>query len=134
MSEPPLRVVAIDDSTTVHNFLRKYLGQTSPPCQLTAFPHGAAAVDAFSRAPEMADIILLDWEMPVMDGPTTFAGLRRLGVRAPIVMLTSKSEVEDITRMLDAGVDEYVIKPFTADLILEKLSMVLGRSVVSAGG
>lgn len=129
-----LRVVAIDDSPTVHNFLRRYLSTTEPTCVLTGFPNGAVALEAMRKTPAMADLILLDWEMPQMDGPTTFAGLREAGVKTPVIMLTSKSEVADIEQMLAAGVDEYVIKPFTADLILEKISQVLGRPVVGHGG
>lgn len=125
-----LNVMVIDDSRTVHNFLRLYLSRAKPPCEVESVMDGADAVTLFQQGPRAApDVIFLDWEMPRLNGPDTFERLRALGVRAPVIMLTSRNDVGDIERMLTAGVDEYAMKPFTADIIYEKLSTVLGQEV-----
>jgi len=72
------------------------------------------------------DLILLDWEMPVKDGPTTFKELKTMGLKTPVFMLTSKNNPSDIIQMLEEGVTEYMMKPFTADIVREKITMTLG--------
>lgn len=124
--------MVIDDSKTVHGFLGKYLADADPPCELMGAPDGAAGL-ATLRAGAEPDLIFLDWEMPELDGPGTFAGLRAMGVQTPVIMLTSRNDVADIARMLEAGVDEYVMKPFTADVIYEKMSAVLRRPISRHG-
>lgn len=120
-----LRVLAVDDSKTVHAFLRACLANVGRQVELVDAMDGQEAVDRVA-AGERPDLVLLDWEMPRLDGPSTFERLRAMGVTAPIIMLTSKNDVADIARMLEAGAAEYVLKPFTSDILREKLDSVLG--------
>lgn len=125
-----LKVLVIDDSKTIHNFVSKYLTEADPAACVESSMDGQAAVDRFRAEPASRfDVIFLDWDMPRLDGPHTLEKLRELGVRTPVIMLTSHNDVDDIGRMLEAGVEEYVMKPFTADLLIEKTEVVLGRSV-----
>lgn len=128
--ESVLKFLVVDDSRTVHAFMRACLQQAEGAVEMESAMDGAEAVEKLrARPPPPPDLIFLDWEMPRKNGPDTFHELRELGVQTPIIMLTSKSDIGDITRMLDAGVDEYVMKPFTADIILEKASAVLGVEI-----
>ena len=74
----------------------------------------------------MPDLILLDWEMPVMTGVQFVAALRQMdgGVTPKVVFCTSKSDAPDIHKGIDAGADEYVTKPFDEQTLLVKLQRI----------
>lgn len=76
------------------------------------------------------DLILADWNMPNMNGYEFVQAVRANTAydKVQIVMVTTESEVGQITKALDAGANEYVMKPFTADIIRDKLA-ILGISV-----
>ncbi len=70
------------------------------------------------------DLIVLDWNMPVLDGISCLRVIRgmRLGLRPAIIMCTDEFWLPDIREALDAGADEYMIKPFDRDLLHDKLT------------
>jgi len=74
---------------------------------------------------EMPDAILLDWNMPVMDGMTFLKALRQVphGDEPIIVFCTNERDVAKISQALEAGADEYVMKPFDSDIIESKFYM-----------
>ena len=74
----------------------------------------------------MPDLALIDWNMPVMDGLTFVNEVRKVDAWRGItlMMVTTESEQSQIVRALAAGAHEYVIKPFTAEAILDKLSLL----------
>jgi len=76
------------------------------------------------------ELILVDWNMPNMNGYEFVVAIRANSAydKALIMMVTTESEVGQITKALDAGANEYVMKPFTADIIRDKLA-ILGVSV-----
>lgn len=71
---------------------------------------------------KMPDAILLDWNMPIMDGLTFLRSLReeKDGASPVVVFCTAERSIEKITEALDAGADEYVMKPFDSDIIASK--------------
>ncbi len=73
------------------------------------------------------DLVLLDIMMPRLDGFAVCAELRRLAVTAPILMLTAKGRVEDRVTGLDAGADDYLVKPFSTDELLARVRSLLRR-------
>jgi DNA-binding response OmpR family regulator len=77
---------------------------------------------------EKPDLILLDLMMPKLDGYAVCAELRRLSNPVPILMLTAKGQVEDRVQGLDAGADDYLIKPFSTEELLARVRAVLRRS------
>jgi DNA-binding response OmpR family regulator len=77
---------------------------------------------------EKPDLILLDIMMPKLDGYTVCAELRRLAVAEPILMLTAKGQVEDRVIGLDAGADDYLVKPFSTEELLARIRALLRRS------
>ena len=76
---------------------------------------------------EKPDLILLDVMMPKMDGFAVCAELRRLGQTMPILMLTAKGRVDDRVTGLDAGADDYLVKPFSTDELLARVRALLRR-------
>ena len=77
---------------------------------------------------EKPDLILLDLMMPRLDGFAVCAELRRLAIAVPILMLTAKGQVEDRVQGLDAGADDYLVKPFSTDELLARVRAQLRRS------
>jgi DNA-binding response OmpR family regulator len=80
---------------------------------------------ALSEAP---DLILLDIMMPQLDGFSLCAELRRLNLSVPILMLTAKGQIEDRVAGLDAGADDYLVKPFSTDELLARVRALLRRA------
>jgi len=73
------------------------------------------------------DLVVLDWMLPNLDGLEVCRRLRRLG-NQPILMLTAKDTVSDRVRGLDAGADDYVVKPFENDELLDRIRAILRRT------
>jgi len=76
---------------------------------------------------EKPDLILLDLMMPRLDGYSVCLQLRRLAVAVPILMLTAKGQIEDRVRGLDAGADDYLVKPFSTEELLARVRAMLRR-------
>ena len=119
-----MKILCIDDSKAVHSFLKDCVEKVVT--EFTSFYDGEDAILYFQKNPSTFDLIFLDWEMPKKTGPETLAELKKLGVKTPVFMLTSKNAVEDISKMLSLGATEYIMKPFTRDIILEKISFLSG--------
>jgi DNA-binding response OmpR family regulator len=77
---------------------------------------------------EKPDLILLDVMMPKLDGFAVCAELRRLANDVPVLMLTAKGQIEDRVSGLDAGADDYLVKPFSTDELLARVRALLRRT------
>jgi DNA-binding response OmpR family regulator len=76
---------------------------------------------------EKPDLILLDVMMPKLDGFALCAELRRLSIAVPVLMLTAKGQIEDRVAGLDAGADDYLVKPFSTEELLARVRALLRR-------
>jgi two-component system OmpR family response regulator len=74
------------------------------------------------------DLILLDWMLPGISGPEICRRLRQTGDKVPIILLTAKDEVSDRVTGLDAGADDYIIKPFSIEELLARIRAHLRRN------
>ncbi|MCA9041319.1 MAG: response regulator [Planctomycetaceae bacterium] len=114
------KILLVDDSRAVRLVSRKIVSNM----ELDALEaeNGAEALDVVQANPDV-DVVLLDWNMPVMDGLTFLKELRKLSLpKQPIVvMCTTENEMERIVEAMQNGADEYIMKPFTEDIIREKL-------------
>jgi two-component system response regulator ArlR len=120
-----MKVLSIDDSKSVHSFLKVCL--PAERYQITHVFSGEEALELISKSNfESYDVILLDWEMPGISGPDVLVKIKEKGISSPVIMLTSRNKPEDIMSVLEKGASEYVMKPFTQDLIQEKINSVLG--------
>ena len=77
---------------------------------------------------EKPDLILLDIMLPMLDGFALCAELRRLSLHVPVLMLTAKGQVQDRVTGLDAGADDYLVKPFSTDELLARVRALLRRT------
>lgn len=119
-----LKILSIDDSKAVHAFLKECLKDSGH--QLTTAPSGEEGLKVLADSNNQFDLIFLDWEMPGLTGPEVLDKIKAMGIKTPVIMLTSKNDMTDIAGMLDKGASEYVLKPFTRDIILEKIASVFG--------
>lgn len=119
------KILCIDDSKAVHAFLKDCIKETE--YQITSMHNGEEGLKHLQGIDDhkFYDLIFLDWEMPGLNGPDVFDKLMEIKVASPIIMLTSKNDPNDISMMLNKGAAEYVLKPFTKDIILEKINSVL---------
>lgn len=118
-----MRALVIDDSAAVRTILKRIL--TDCGFEVLEASHGKEALDRLRGAGKV-DIALVDWNMPEMSG---FDFIR--AVRADhaydsmrLMMVTTETEIAQVAKALEAGANEYVMKPFTKDMILEKLSLM----------
>lgn len=123
-----IHILSIDDSRSVHAFLNSILEPI--PSKVTHAYDGLEGLSALRRnADDLPEIVLLDWEMPKLSGVETLKKIREAGISVPVIMLTSKNAPEEIMTALSLGANEYVMKPFTQGILIEKIEAVLGRKL-----
>lgn len=115
-----MRVLIVDDTRSVHSFLRSFLVKLGISAVVDAFD-GAEAVEILGGDTNF-DLIFMDWEMPVLNGPGAVKVLKEKEISIPIIMMTTRNSIDDITQMLEAGVSEYLMKPFTIDILVDKIN------------
>jgi DNA-binding response OmpR family regulator len=121
------KVLIVDDTRSVHIFVKTLLAKAEG-IEPTSVQNGEEAIEVLKNRNDF-DLILLDWEMPKLNGPDTLRRMKEMGSTIPTVMMTTKSEPEDIMIMLEAGAKEYIMKPFTIDILFEKISYATGRNI-----
>ncbi len=118
------KILIIDDSKSVHAFVKSCFAEFN--FEVTSTFNGKEGLENLTNKKEYYDLILLDWEMPIMDGPTTLHHLQDLKLKTTLLMMTSRNAMEDIEKMLSSGASEYIMKPFTKDILLGKTFPFLG--------
>lgn len=120
-----IQILVVDDSRSVHAYLESISKDHS--IKFTHAYNGSEGIEAYQTSPNSPfDLVLLDWEMPVVSGPEVLAEAKKGGWSVPIMMLTSKNKPEEIAEMLELGAQEYIMKPFTPDILFSKIEMVIG--------
>jgi two-component system, OmpR family, response regulator MprA len=119
-----VRALVVDDERGVREVLRRVL--TLDGYEVQTADGGAEAFDLISR--DVPDVVLLDVGMPDIDGLEVCKGLRRVGERVPILMLTARSAISDRVEGLDVGADDYMVKPFDVEELKARLRALLRRS------
>ena len=116
------QVLIVDDSKVIRKVAQRIL--QSLDFLTREAENGLEALNACRAM--MPDAILLDWNMPVMDGITFLEALRELkdGLRPKVVFCTTENEVAQIARAMRCGADEYIMKPFDRQILLSKFQEV----------
>ncbi len=116
------KILIVDDSKVIRMVARKILQELSFETEEAA--DGKQALEICQKA--MPDGVLLDWNMPVMDGLTYLKSLRALpGGDAPIVIFcTTENDISHIQEAIAAGANEYIMKPFDSEIIQAKFDQV----------
>ena len=118
------RVLVVDDEPAVRRALERALALGSYDVALAA--DGEEALDALAQAP--ADAVILDVAMPRLDGLEVCRRIREAGDRTPILMLTARDAIDDRVEGLDAGADDYLVKPFALRELQARLRALLRRT------
>ncbi len=117
-----MRALIVDDSRFVRGYLRGLLEVKGIECEEAA--DGQAGLDRLNSGGPF-DIALVDWNMPVMNGLDMLTQLRADGFNGmKVIMVTTEAENDFILRALNAGADEYLMKPFDDEALTEKLAML----------
>ncbi len=116
-------ILVVEDEAKLAQFIKMEL--EFEDYQVT---HAADGFTGLSAAREIQpDLILLDWMLPGISGPEICRRLRQTGDKVPIIILTAKDEVSDRVTGLDAGADDYVVKPFSIEELLARVRANLRR-------
>lgn len=128
IAEPPVKEIVmhaliVDDSTTMRMILKLHLKKLG--FDVTEAINGRDALDRL-KGMAKADLVMVDWNMPEMDGISFVRAVRAEGHYAtlPLMMVTTNTDRAHVAEALDAGADEYIMKPFTGDMIREKLELL----------
>jgi len=123
IAAPKERLLIVEDEYVMRKALSTALAAEG--YRVLTAKDGEAGLD--NAIAEKPDLILLDIMMPRLDGLAVCRELRRLGHKIPILMLTAKGQVEDRVHGLDAGADDYLVKPFSTNELLARVRALLRR-------
>ena len=112
------RVLVADDSSTMRKIILRSLQAVGIP-EATEAADGAEATALFK--PGEFDLVLTDWNMPGKTGLEVIQEVRQQDAKVPIIMITTEAEKGRVMQAIQAGVSDYLVKPFTADTLREKL-------------
>jgi two-component system copper resistance phosphate regulon response regulator CusR len=121
-----MRILLAEDDTRLHDLLSRALRERAFAVDVVA--DGEAAI--IEAAVNDYDAIILDVTMPRRSGLEVCAELRKRGKRTPILMLTARDALTDRVAGLDAGADDYLVKPFELDELLARLRAIMRRGPV----
>ena len=121
-----LRLLVIDDEPKLTNFLRMELEVEG---YSVAVAHDGASGLIALRSDPAPDLVLLDWNLPDFTGLDICRRIRSTGMKLPVLMLTGHNEVKDKVEALDAGVDDYLVKPFSIEELLARLRALQRRAL-----
>jgi two-component system chemotaxis response regulator CheY len=119
-----MKILLVDDSRTIRNIQKNVLGQLGHTDVLEA-ADGVEALDVLSA--QRPDLVLIDWNMPNMDGLALVQKIREKDKLLPLIMVTTEAEKSRVLQAIKAGVNSYVVKPFTAETLAAKIEQTLAK-------
>lgn len=117
-----MRALVVDDSTTIRLYLRKILVPLG--FEVLEAKNGREGLERIRE--QQVDLVLLDWNMPVMNGLEMLQLVRsepQMGSPC-MMMVTTETDLREVSQALENGANEYVMKPFTPEIILDKLALL----------
>ncbi|MCB9885288.1 MAG: response regulator [Planctomycetes bacterium] len=128
----PARVLVVEDGRDNQRLLRAFLRKAGYAVDLAEDgSQGCAAIASAIAADRPYDAVIMDMQMPVMDGYTATRELRQRGVQVPIIACTAHAMAEDRERCLSAGCSDYVTKPIDREVLLARLAAALDAAAAS---
>lgn len=126
MVNPKMKILVVDDFATIRRILRTLLKKIGLTNVIEA-EDGSSALNVLKK--NEVDLIICDWNMPYMSGIELLKAVR--GDESlkdiPFLMLTAEGQKEKVSEAVQAGVTNYIVKPFTADSIQDKLTQIFGE-------
>ena len=123
-----MKFLVVDDSSTMRRLVVNSLQRIGFADTVEA-GDGKEALDKFDSS---VKFVITDWNMPNMTGTEFAKALRDRGEQVPILMVTARSVREDIIEAMEAGVNNYIVKPFTPQVLKEKIDQILGAVAATA--
>ena len=122
-----MKALVVDDSQSMRNIVRANLGKLGIFDEIAEAENGLAALEKMENEGPF-DMIFLDWYMPEMEGYDCLVKIRENPNwnDTKVMMVTTENQQENVIRAVMAGANEYLMKPFTPDMLEEKVKMVLG--------
>ena len=119
----PPRALVVDDARTVRRILKRILEEAG--YEAVEAENGRDAL-AWLASGQLAQLVFVDWEMPEMNGITFVRKVRENAAYADVrlVMVTKETRLHNVKEALEAGADEYIMKPFTRDVVRDKLQLL----------
>jgi two-component system chemotaxis response regulator CheY len=123
MPNPNIKILVVDDFSTMRRIVRNILKQLGFE-NVDEAEHGAEAFERIEKGG--IEFVITDWNMPVMDGLGLLRKVRETPAfkDLPILMVTAEAEKEKVVTAIQAGVNNYIVKPFTADVLKEKMDKI----------
>lgn len=118
------KALIVDDSRAIRSILRSAVGELG--FEVFEAEDGREALNALEAMSPPAELILVDWNMPVMDGLELVTRVRAdpQWNSVKLMMVTSVTESDQMVKALMAGADEYIMKPFTKEVLVDKLRLL----------
>lgn len=116
---PAMRVLVADDSCTMRKIIIRSLAAIGTQ-GATEAADGNEALAIFK--PGLFDLVLTDWNMPGKNGLEVVQAIRAQDAQVPIIMVTTEAERSRVVQAIAAGVSDYLLKPFSVDMLREKLA------------
>jgi two-component system chemotaxis response regulator CheY len=122
-----MRFLIVDDSSTMRRIIINTLTKLGYESFLEA-GNGREGLDRLVASP--VDLVITDWNMPEMNGIDFVRNLRNTeqGKSVPVLMVTTNAAGDDVSEALRAGVNNYVVKPFTAETLKEKITAAVAHA------
>ena len=124
-SDQTIRILLVDDEVRLTELLLLELGVEGYEVEVAS--DGASGLIKARSQPE-PDLIVLDWNLPDFSGVDICQRIRSSGVTTPILMLTGHDDIADRVKALDAGVDDYLVKPFSIEELMARLRAMQRRA------
>jgi two-component system response regulator MprA len=125
-----MRILVVDDDLAVRRSIDRALRLEG--YEVTTVASGGEALESLAQSPP--DAIVLDLQLPDLDGLAVCRRMRSAGDDTPVLMLTARQAVDDRVQGLDAGADDYLVKPFALAELLARLRALLRRRFEGEGG
>lgn|SRR5690554_2465889 len=119
-----MKILVVEDSLKLARFLSRALTEEGFTVDLCS--NGADAMKQANSG--LYELLILDWMLPEVDGVTVCRELRKAGNTTPILMLTARGETQERVLGLDAGADDYLVKPFELEELIARVNALLRRS------
>jgi len=122
-----MKILLVDDSRTMRNIWKKVILNIAGADAVEA-GDGLEGLKAIEDNGGPFDLMLVDWNMPNMDGFTFITKVRATDKKTPIIMVTTEAEKSRIIEAIKAGVNNYVVKPFTPEALLSKITETMQKA------
>ena len=125
-----MKILLVDDSRTMRNIQKKTLEALGPGVEFSEAGDGLEALTVLASAKSGGgfDLVMVDWNMPNMNGLELITKIRETDKRTPLIMATTEAEKQRVLDAIRAGVNNYVVKPFTPDALLSKVQQTLEKA------